>query len=904
MNQEQFEQLSKKIMGKVLDCDDQEKLLKISCHLLHAQAAILLECHHRNGKIRPEILSAYPKEDIDFFKSNITKLRKWYDISDLPENNPGFAENKEIWIGKKVFPSALVAFGNQEPITGKIKRELILIKNPTYTGPYLSYHCWAAAVLLRHYEYFIIEKEILAKEKLHSKQLVLNINEILPNMNYKEIEESVKELDHIEKWKRYIIWVGYQVRKKRADEKFKNLKSIKEEIIKLKEPDLILGQSIQFLLNELVETDTKTFLCELAERITKGEYKTFSSIGAIVLEHGWRIIRKNIRIAETNLRPVDNKYLINEIEPLLELTKVILAYALCNKKDGESQKTEEKIEIGRGFLRLYFAYIIIAESPRLYSLYLNQEATEKRTKAPDELKRIFILNLSRFILAAVAILQKQKLDMFIEPTVITPAEELDSLLYIVDRYGHIELGIDETIHIRELLANQTTAEIRHYMAQAFYRDHLLHVIDVFLLGHLLLHTNICWQKKEKKRFVEQLSNRNEQLTLSDERGFLKNWAVASLLHDIGYQIGEGSNISQEQKVWEVFFKLKEPIKAKWLEFTFAGSANKINPKKRIGYLKNLVKEICNSDGLKKCFPEQLSDSITDHGVLSALRIVQILINSEHSQAFNEKLSDHKQAEKYFYAIHAIAHHNLHGECVHFKSHPISCLLRLCDELQEWSRKRVNNEKIVKDLYLDIQYDRSGKIVGYELFKSFMANLEITIKKEENTKSEINIGLIANESETAKPRFEFSLTYRDALQANFIPMIALMCKAYNLQYLDLSETYFGEGDLSFALDLFFPKPNEFKWLTEYDIYGLFTEKDRRFSLLELFDSIKDGRPGLIRLRDKSDQGDHFGIIISRKNNPEHHQGWLHTNPNYIYEDYKDFREKYLADKRLYLKPSSS
>ncbi len=196
---------------------------------------------------------------------------------------------------------------------------------------------------------------------------------------------------------------------------------------------------------------------------------------------------------------------------------------------------------------------------------------------------------------------------------------------------------------------------------------------------------------------------------------------------------------------------------------------------------------------------------------------------------------------YRYAIHAIAHHNLANNQVSFDSRPLTCLLRLCDELQEWDRRRVNMETVVKGLYLDLQEGHFSGFPSYEIIDSFKANLKFEPVFRDNIPTSMEVSLNGS-----KPWFRFAVTYHDSMGAHYDPTMTLLCKAYNLQHLDFTVSNQGHNALKFSIKLHFPSPMEYGNLTEYDIYALFTEVVRSLPLLRYLESILKAESGLIVL----------------------------------------------------------
>jgi hypothetical protein len=275
-------------------------------------------------------------------------------------------------------------------------------------------------------------------------------------------------------------------------------------------------------------------------------------------------------------------------------------------------------------------------------------------------------------------------------------------------------------------------------------------------------------------------------------------------------------------------------------------------------------------------------------------MAQIIYHADYMTRTNNRPGKSEMAICYRHAIHAIAHHNLANYKVSFDSHPLACLLRLCDELQEWHRRKVNMEKVVKHLYLDLQEGHFADFPSYEMFDYFKANLNLEPISDDSTPTSMKVSLNGK-----KPWFRFALVYRDSMAAHFDPTMTLLCKAYSLQHLDLSVPKQGTNDLKFSIDLYFPSPMEYGELTEYDIYALFTEEVRSLPLLRQFESIREAEPGLIRIGTENKKFSHtdcFCIFLTRASDSGQHHGWLPCNPAYFFDQYIEFKKYILASSR--------
>jgi hypothetical protein len=77
-----------------------------------------------------------------------------------------------------------------------------------------------------------------------------------------------------------------------------------------------------------------------------------------------------------------------------------------------------------------------------------------------------------------------------------------------------------------------------------------------------------------------------------------------------------------------------------------------------------------------------SQAVEDHGVVSAIHISRLL----------EALQEQRPAGDFDEAIKAVAHHNPPCHPIEFSKEPLSVLLVLCDEIQEWERPWLDLER--------------------------------------------------------------------------------------------------------------------------------------------------------------------------------------------------------------------
>jgi len=912
MNQLEFEGLVNNIFSILPIIKDEESLLKTACSVLKTEAAVLISCPRNSA---PVMLAHYPSE-LKILKEEINSLREWYS-KELPESDGnGFIQEKSLKGTHWKFADAMVSLGIGYKQANSERRELILLGNVEPHRPFSSYLTWAAARLLEKYELLKNTEDLtkcaskLEKHQDERAHLTSAIGkEILPDVNWQDLENQVKDWSPGLMWTAYITWLVYQSRHSKLGQPVPDLKlALEDSTIKSGAPESIKAQKPLFnkfieiisgksenpssLLKELTDS-----FAEVSPKPWKDEENQISSqLSVLGLELGWKFIARAMSTGLDKHGMLSIQDIIRLVNDLMGHTRTVIIKRLC-PDDGDNPKTKN-LEIGRRFLRLLFAIEIIAPGSRLAQLYLDAERKAEFREAPPELQQLFLLNLSRFMLGVIANLQNDfGLRGFAShtlPGLVTADEELDGLLYVLDRFVHVELGVDERFHIRNHLARQIGTEVQHYLTRPYYRDHLLHVIDVFLLGDILLKTNVYWTEQQKRTLLEHIEyfashsgNTNDSnCKFTDKHSCRKNWAVASLMHDIGYQVSRGKDVSLEPKVWKDFFALPGDKEMAWLDFSkFQSPENPSKPD-----ILNALEKSLDKLAAKDMFDV---DHLTDHGVLSALRIAQIA-SLAHS---NGVLHEEKGKALYAPAIHAVANHNLFESRLAFKEHPLSCLLRICDELQEWGRTQVNMEKMLKGLYLDLQNEYTASISNHQMLSSFKTNLKIK-ESQGAKKQEIEVFL----PDGGQPHFFFELEYNDCSKARFDPTMTALCKFYNLQHINLEvQGKQSQEQIQIRIALKFPLPDGYKGLSEYDFYALFSNNVRNLPLLRQFNNADKAEAGFVRLKPESEQNsnntDGFGIIMSGSVAPDSLNGWLTINPAVYFDMFIRFKADLLASKRL-------
>jgi hypothetical protein len=658
----------------------------------------------------------------------------------------------------------------------------------------------------------------------------------------------------------------------------------------LKEQSKKMGWSLYFELaesladNKALDESTVNDVMKSTRKIDDEAWKA----ALVVLEHGWRLVFEAATKEASQPEQLCIKNHKDQCTALLRLTSELAARDLEGRKEAENPGTP----LGRDSLRLYFA-VLLCGARRLKEryLWLSESSGRDHRRVAKEVHREFLLNLARFMLGIVKILQKRS-QVAAEPGLVSTVEVLDGLLYMIDRFAHVELQVDERLHIREYLGRGLAAEIHRHLGQRFYRDHLIHVIDVFILGHLLLNAQACWAKDRDQTLVDYIASmplENTLQSVSDKQTglWLRDWAVAALLHDIGYQLIASPSGLDDGDAADQFFELPRLAGVEWIDMCSA----------RTPWQERLDKFASSCRGNDKqsgWLPECGTYGFTDHGVLSALRVAQILAHADCEGRVQLQNADLPLVDTYRNSLHAIAHHNLFNQSVHFKTHPLSCLLRLCDELQEWGRRRVNIEYMVKHLYLQIEQNESSVLESHESLERLDANLQL----ETGTNGGLTIRI-----DGQVPVIEFGLTYSNPLEAQYDAITTFLSKAYNLQHVELISRHSEETEgLEWRLLMRFPRPEEYLGLTELDIYGLLRERVRVLPELWRFNNSEAAKAGLVWLTDKAlipmlRNTDCLAIIVKGMSCSKNRCGWQTCDPGNLRSHLIDLKRQLLTRRAL-------
>lgn len=250
------------------------------------------------------------------------------------------------------------------------------------------------------------------------------------------------------------------------------------------------------------------------------------------------------------------------------------------------------------------------------------------------------------------------------------------------------------------------------------RDHFVHSVNVFILGLALYIKSPKFQKEFNSYITHDDMYHDSYSTKHEE--FIYRWGIASLFHDIAYPI----EISLKQlKRYLIFISEKCGLSGKELQASLEiknsdifNNLPKMNPMKELydeffekypdfkGYHTNslslIALEISKSFGIDfKKIESEIYEYVNkmstanqiDHGYYSALIVLRW---------FYQLVNNHKWQPAYFYypivsSVTSIVLHNyykfalmrepFHMRQMNMENHPLSFMLILCDELQDWNR---------------------------------------------------------------------------------------------------------------------------------------------------------------------------------------------------------------------------
>ena len=292
----------------------------------------------------------------------------------------------------------------------------------------------------------------------------------------------------------------------------------------------------------------------------------------------------------------------------------------------------------------------------------------------------------------------------------------------------IAYGVDD---LSEYFKKYIDFEKTLYGSSRYYRDHVVHVFRVWVLG------------------VTQLFSNNNALLHSifiDENCVLNPiekvsvWTLIALTHDLGYPLEKSLEVMERTKDMMKSFVVNPVIS---MDLSFNGVQNSMNDfVLRFMSSKMIDRRVNETDDCiyvarlqpKYFFKFQKSLERNKHGVLSALVIYKTLryfLESDYST--NEDYYFDAEDVRQFYIrreiLRAISSHTCH-DIYQLSAKSFSTLLVLCDDAQEWGRKSISELYVNKSIeyeYEGLNIDLSNatiNVVFSEKFKNIDKNDDV------------------------------------------------------------------------------------------------------------------------------------------------------------------------------------
>lgn len=294
-------------------------------------------------------------------------------------------------------------------------------------------------------------------------------------------------------------------------------------------------------------------------------------------------------------------------------------------------------------------------------------------------------------------------------------------------------GVEE---LRTYFDKYINFETTLYGSSRYYRDHVVHVFRVWILGvsQLLSNDNVLLKaiKIDDKCNVNPI----EKLSI---------WTLVALTHDLGYPLEKSLEVVERTKDMMKSFVVNPAIT---MDLSFNGVQNSMNDfVLRFMSSKMIEKNIAEGDDCKYVarlqpkyyFKFQKSLERNKHGILSALVIYKILryfLESDYST--NEDYYFDPEDTRQFYIrreiLRAISSHTCH-DIYQLTAKNFSFLLILCDDAQEWGRKGISELYINKSIVYD--YDGLNIDLTDDVVKVSFGEKYKNIDKKEDVKTIIS-----------------------------------------------------------------------------------------------------------------------------------------------------------------------
>jgi hypothetical protein len=234
-------------------------------------------------------------------------------------------------------------------------------------------------------------------------------------------------------------------------------------------------------------------------------------------------------------------------------------------------------------------------------------------------------------------------------------------IWLVSEYGYVCLGIERDIQVHEHFRRAAQHEALLYHSRMGYRDHLFHAVNTFLIG-------VGFLTAKASPFASLFSHNSKNTA---KPNVLRNWFLAALFHDFGYVM---DILPAVQRITNNF-KM--------------GYADRVTASLGKVWEDQIGEVNCTIE--QECHLHAPIGKRSNHGIFSYLHLRETLGRLECLSVPRRKgkavaaQPGRKLRETYADALSAILKHSLLSEPISAHAEPLTTILVLCDEIQEWLR---------------------------------------------------------------------------------------------------------------------------------------------------------------------------------------------------------------------------
>jgi hypothetical protein len=352
----------------------------------------------------------------------------------------------------------------------------------------------------------------------------------------------------------------------------------------------------------------------------------------------------------------------------------------------------------------------VFDSAQLTASYLRESSAGKQNAYSPAERVEFLRCLSCVVSYVLKAMDKKTPEPIAVPAPASELEFSNALLFLIAEYAHVELGITRRLAIGDYLRSLLGVETGLYLTEDLYRDHTFHMVYVCLLGDFLLQCKVRHTRDEP--LGSYLYNCYEssalpQLGRQTIMQFMRrNWCVAALFHDLGYALALLGGVDKLTK------------------YLTSPHIDAMRRSLREAYDKG-TKTFCEKGEEVLGRERGFRIKRLDHGVVSALHLEHLL---------GEVIRDDELTTSLRPAVRAIARHNLSdstfsvgqvspGAGDPLQNEPLTFLLVLCDEVQEWGRVRVDPVQYREEVAAKTQFGGSSPLSALRILHYLVLNVQ-------------------------------------------------------------------------------------------------------------------------------------------------------------------------------------